>query len=855
MKKTSGFNTNKNKTHAAHVAREDLNFHQNNPGRRFSSGTRPVIRWIKGDGLDDMVTRAAIGQATRLFGYEVDYCLCTQGINASRVRSILEWADQPVEWWPVSEEDNPELACFLIDAGCPPENFGYWWKWFPERVRPDAPEWILDGDMVITGKPDWYQRWVEGKDIVRLSQDDSESPWIYGKYARLVDTELMLYSGLVSLPPKCRYMPHLAEVLAEQPLSNGHNGKVDMDEQGVIAATFQIMNASPVPLYEFPFCLATEHSIKYGLKGDLGCAWGYHFGRAFVMANALFDFLTIEKIVFSKDDSTLPEKFRWLGNFGQWGIPGWSMTDGCTEIILQYANSFAGKNVLELGTSRGRLTAMLATLGCKVTSVDHHDRGAADNLDGLAVTVVVDDIVHFMNTSNQFFDLVICDMHGNSPRDWERNLKPLMRLVKQGSTLIINNYLLNKIPEWHEEKGVAWFLKQLPRRWNVTLYEDNIPGIAIVTNDFRIEINNKIRTFSKWFSGIFTKQDNPFRFLYVDFIRKHLQIIRNTRMIKQSSLFSESYYLQNNPDVANSGMNPARHYLLYGGFEGRNPSEKFDSSFYLDQNPDVKASGMNPLVHYIRFGKDENRNATFGQSKTGIADDSNIIAKNAKNKWKYEVHLMEGVASSSCQVRYFDQSIKSKYSYGNAIAHWEKEIQDFWKHYNDRFYEFFILSGKIKKGHILDVGAEFYNKYIKEVIAFGQEFTILDLKEKDHPDIEIIKDLDHYYKFDMTLDDYRKNPDLIGKFDTVLSFGVLSYYDITPIMCAKYLDNLNGFLKPGGLAIIKVDRHAILKHTHFPPFGKLHELIRSSFTISGIDILVSDTEEYVFYYCLKCTSE
>jgi hypothetical protein len=609
MKNNHGFETMATKNLAAILADEDMKSTQNHPGRRFSSGTRPVIRWIKGDGLDDMVTRAAIGQATRLFGSEVDYCLCTQGIDASRVRSILEWADQPVEWWPVSEEDNPELARFLMDAGCPPENFGYWWKWFPERVRPDAPEWILDGDMVITGKPDWYKQWKEGEDFVRLSQDDAGHDLIYGRYARLVDKDLRFYSGLASLSPKCRFMPKLAEVLAEQPLAAGHHGINDMDEQGIIAATFQKLTAKPIPLYEFPFCIAFLDYISYGLKGDQGNVWGYHFGNAFRMANPHFESLTSEKKIFSKSDSPLIEKFRWLRNYGQWGIPGWSMTDDATEIILKHATTFAGKNALELGTSRGRLTAMLAILGCKVTTVDHQNRGAADNLDGLAVTVVVDDIVHFMTTSNRFFDLVICDIHGNSSRDWKRYSRPLKMLVKNGSTLIINNYLLNKIPEWHEETGVEWFLKQLPDHWSVTLHADITPGIAIVTNDFRIKFNKKNRMLSKWFSGLFTKLNHSFRLFRVDFIRKRLQIIRNTGIIKRSGFFSESYYLKNNPDVAKSGMNPARHYLLYGGFEGRNPSEKFDSSFYLEQNPDVKASGMNPLLHYIRFGKNEQRKA------------------------------------------------------------------------------------------------------------------------------------------------------------------------------------------------------------------------------------------------------
>ena len=140
-------------TRAAKEAEEDARAAIKCLGRFFSNSHRPVIRWIKGDGLDDAITRAAIGQATRLFGSEVDYCLCTNGIDASRVRTIMEWANQPVEWWPVSDQDNPQLARLLTEVGCPPEHYGYWWKWFPERVRPNAPEWILDGDMVITGTP------------------------------------------------------------------------------------------------------------------------------------------------------------------------------------------------------------------------------------------------------------------------------------------------------------------------------------------------------------------------------------------------------------------------------------------------------------------------------------------------------------------------------------------------------------------------------------------------------------------------------------------------------------------------------------------------------------------------------
>jgi len=468
-------------TRAAAVAAEDRRAAAASSARRFCAGSRPVIRWIKGDGLDDNVTRAAIGQATRLFGTAVDYCLCTRGIDAPRARDILSWAAAPVEWWPVSEQDNPVLAEQLTSADCPPARFGYWWKWFPERVRPEGPEWILDGDMVITGKPAWFDSWVGGHDPVRVAQDDrSAVDSIHGRYARHVDPVKKLYSGLVSLPPRLRYMPELTAVLTKQPLRFGHDGCEDMDEQGVVAATFQQFDAIPIPLSEFPFARALEDFLDYGLQGDHGGGWGFHFGNAFRRENAHFERLTAAGVIFSQPEPSVHERFDWLGGFGQWGIPGWSMPSDNARNVVTRAKAFAGKHVLEIGTSRGRVTAMLAAVGCKVTTVDHQDRGAAVNLAGLDVEVVVDDAVHFLNTTTRTFDLVIFDLHGNSPADWRQYAAPLLSRLAAGGTMIISNAALAQIPEWEEETGVPWFLDNLPAGWSHELDTSTVPGIAMV---------------------------------------------------------------------------------------------------------------------------------------------------------------------------------------------------------------------------------------------------------------------------------------------------------------------------------------------------------------------------------------
>ncbi|MEA1052134.1 glycosyltransferase family 2 protein [Lamprobacter modestohalophilus] len=82
------------------------------------------------------------------------------------------------------------------------------------------------------------------------------------------------------------------------------------------------------------------------------------------------------------------------------------------------------------------------------------------------------------------------------------------------------------------------------------------------------------------------------------------------RQLAESPDFDAAFYLAQAPDVAASprwSAQPALHYLLFGGSEGRRPSNRFDSRWYLEQYPDVQAAGMNPLLHFLRHGYGEGR--------------------------------------------------------------------------------------------------------------------------------------------------------------------------------------------------------------------------------------------------------
>ncbi|BBK30816.1 hypothetical protein EDC65_1748 [Stella humosa] len=449
--------------------------------RPFSAGTRPVIRWIKGDGQDDVVTQAAIALATRLFGDRVDYCLCTNGISGARARAILAHAEQPVELWPVAAADNPWLAGRLGAAGCYPDRYGYWWKWFPERVRPDAPEWILDGDMVITGAPDWFEAWCEGRDRLRVTQDDRCIPArAYGVYKDQVDRALLLYSGLISLPPGQGFRAGFEAALDRPPLPAGHDGRRDVEEQGVAAVAFQQAGALAIPLNVFPFGRRAQDGLDFGLAGDQGRAWGYHFSYAFHGHNPHFGRMVAAGMLPDcTREPPVPARFRWLANRGQWGDPGQSPSAVSTARILDAARPFAGQPVLEIGTSRGHLTAMLAALGCMVTSVDIARRGAADNLDGMGVELVVDDGRHFLEASGRRFALVLIDLHGNGPEVWQTLWPAAVAAVLPGGRLVVNNTNLSEVPVWHAETGLRDVMPAAMDGWTVEHFARPLPGLAI----------------------------------------------------------------------------------------------------------------------------------------------------------------------------------------------------------------------------------------------------------------------------------------------------------------------------------------------------------------------------------------
>jgi tetratricopeptide (TPR) repeat protein len=465
-----------------------LNYITNNEIEKnihFRKSIRPLIRWVKGEGLDDKITKASIAIATKLFGDEVDYCLCTNNLNSRRVREILSLSSQPVCWMPLGSRENIELSSILTKAGCSENNFGYWWKWFPERVRPYAPEWIVEGDMLITKKPKWFNKWKSGNDVVRISASD-ESAWpkeYYGEYANLLDDKIKLYSGFVSLPPNFYYLKDMIKIMNKQPLKNNHNGVYNFSEQGLISAVFSKYSIKKIPIEEFPIANALfENNLKN--KNSSNKIWGYHFARSFIKENIFFTkYINLKKNNWIKKNQPLKKQFEWLRNNGQFGNEGYSMNPLCVNRILSVMKNYKNIQVLEIGTSRGYLTALLSRFN-KVTTIDHKDRGAFINLSGLNIKIVKEDMLSFLKKDLNKYNIILIDLHGNSKKVWSKLWSLIPARLEFKSKVILYNSHLYKIDRFKEDNGIKFLLdSNLLKNFNLKIYDKPLPGMIICSND------------------------------------------------------------------------------------------------------------------------------------------------------------------------------------------------------------------------------------------------------------------------------------------------------------------------------------------------------------------------------------
>jgi CDP-glycerol glycerophosphotransferase len=77
--------------------------------------------------------------------------------------------------------------------------------------------------------------------------------------------------------------------------------------------------------------------------------------------------------------------------------------------------------------------------------------------------------------------------------------------------------------------------------------------------------------------------------------------------ITESGCFDESIYREHAGRLIADGDNAIRHFLDIGASAGLHPNQWFNVSYYLKENKDVENAGVNPFYHFLKYGAKELR--------------------------------------------------------------------------------------------------------------------------------------------------------------------------------------------------------------------------------------------------------
>ncbi len=87
--------------------------------------------------------------------------------------------------------------------------------------------------------------------------------------------------------------------------------------------------------------------------------------------------------------------------------------------------------------------------------------------------------------------------------------------------------------------------------------------------------------------------------------------LRAMQPVNPHPFFDHGFYRANNPDLDPGQMDLFAHYVARGGAERRSASLYFCTNFYLETHPTVAESGVHPLYHYMVYGRVDNLRPTW----------------------------------------------------------------------------------------------------------------------------------------------------------------------------------------------------------------------------------------------------
>lgn len=207
----------------------------------------------------------------------------------------------------------------------------------------------------------------------------------------------------------------------------------------------------------------------------------------------------------------------------------------------------------------------------------------------------------------------------NLKRTFEEKDLLLLQLHQLKETEEENSILLEKLHQVQEELEKIFLdkkraiIEQKQKQRDITKLEHRLRNTTadLASKNYRLDI--VAQDVAEMKRSVFWKTGAPVRAVSNVFNKskkRRQKLQKEVEQILSSEFFDAQWYLIQYPDVAESTISPAEHYLRFGAEEERFPGPLFSGTWYTETYPDVAASGMNPLLHYIKFGKAEGRTAS-----------------------------------------------------------------------------------------------------------------------------------------------------------------------------------------------------------------------------------------------------
>jgi len=214
----------------------------------------------------------------------------------------------------------------------------------------------------------------------------------------------------------------------------------------------------------------------------------------------------------------------------------------------------------------------------------------------------------------------------------------------------------------HQKKAIQSTQKELRDKINAMLEKDLViqnKDITIQSKELVIQnLNSQLsgyfvvigRKLQNIYDRIFpkgSKGDNLVNKVILSNKKMQKRILKrdnpssDLNLIKASQFFDEDWYITTYQDVAKSQMDPALHYLKFGGFENRNPGPNFDSASYLATNDDARKAKINPLLHYIHHGATEKQQKSMDEKESQSQEKTKIDDQNRQQSEKGKRNMGE----------------------------------------------------------------------------------------------------------------------------------------------------------------------------------------------------------------------